>query len=326
MRIADRAIPSDSTVVVVGANGYMAVETCEKLLQAGYRVCGTVRDVERHRNWMHALFDENWPDRFELVQVQDFQDTDAFDNAFQGASGVIYPSMPMIFDADPVKVYEPMIKGVVNTLCKRQLPYELTNDMFNYEAIEKVQDGPVDASFERILAVYSAGRTLAELEFWKCVKANNPPFVANCVVPDGQFGRVIDTQNINLGARSSTRQLMHALQGQWDKIKLDIASVTDVQNSARLLVAAVALASIKNQRIFSYYINMTWNDMRRKIREMCPDRPELVTGDNRQKERRDTSHASKLIARAEDILRAVGQHGFVSEDDIICDFVTSVFT
>ncbi|KAH8201793.1 hypothetical protein TruAng_004057 [Truncatella angustata] len=312
MRIADRAIPSDSTVVVVGANGYMAVETCEKLLQAGYRVCGTVRDVERHRNWMHALFDENWPDRFELVQVQDFQDTDAFDNAFQARAGV------------QRYVLSSSSKAVHSNVSDE--PYELTNDMFNYEAIEKVQDGPVDASFERILAVYSAGRTLAELEFWKCVKANNPPFVANCVVPDGQFGRVIDTQNINLGARSSTRQLMHALQGQWDKIKLDIASVTDVQNSARLLVAAVALASIKNQRIFSYYINMTWNDMRRKIREMCPDRPELVTGDNRQKERRDTSHASKLIARAEDILRAVGQHGFVSEDDIICDFVTSVFT
>jgi uncharacterized protein YbjT (DUF2867 family) len=84
MLITDRAIPLDSTVVVVGANGYMAVETCDKLLQAGYRVRGTVRDIGRHHDWMHALFDERWPGKFELVQVIDFQDKNAFDVAFTG--------------------------------------------------------------------------------------------------------------------------------------------------------------------------------------------------------------------------------------------------
>lgn len=35
MNIADPAIPVDSTVVVIGANGYMSIETCEKVLKAG---------------------------------------------------------------------------------------------------------------------------------------------------------------------------------------------------------------------------------------------------------------------------------------------------
>lgn len=45
MPIQDPAIPFGSTIVVVGANGYMALEVCDKVLMAGFRVRGTVRDV-----------------------------------------------------------------------------------------------------------------------------------------------------------------------------------------------------------------------------------------------------------------------------------------
>lgn len=84
MRITNPSIPFGYVVAVVGANGYMAIETCEKLLEAGYRVRGTVRDVERHREWMHKLFDERWPGRLEVVEVSDFQAPGAFDKAFEG--------------------------------------------------------------------------------------------------------------------------------------------------------------------------------------------------------------------------------------------------
>jgi uncharacterized protein YbjT (DUF2867 family) len=84
MIINNPAIPLDSIVVVIGANGFIALETCEKLLQAGYRVRGTVRDVQRHHDWMHALFDKKWPGKFEVERVADFEEDDAFDRAFEG--------------------------------------------------------------------------------------------------------------------------------------------------------------------------------------------------------------------------------------------------
>jgi nucleoside-diphosphate-sugar epimerase len=83
MKITDPAIPFDSTVVVIGANGYMGVETCEKLLQAGYRVRGTVRDIPRNL-WMIELFEKQWPSKFELTKVEDFEVEGAFDTAFKG--------------------------------------------------------------------------------------------------------------------------------------------------------------------------------------------------------------------------------------------------
>jgi uncharacterized protein YbjT (DUF2867 family) len=84
MQITNPAIPLDSTVVVIGANGYIGLETTEKLLSAGFRVRGTVRDVEKNSSWMHAIFDKRWPGKFELVKVEDFTARGAFDEAFKG--------------------------------------------------------------------------------------------------------------------------------------------------------------------------------------------------------------------------------------------------
>lgn len=56
MPIPDPAIPTGATVVVIGANGYMALEVCEKLLIAGYHVRGTVRDVEKHEDVCSSIF------------------------------------------------------------------------------------------------------------------------------------------------------------------------------------------------------------------------------------------------------------------------------
>jgi hypothetical protein len=79
-------IPAGGLVVVIGANGYIASETCHKLLEAGYRVRGTVRDVAKHQKWMHKIYDGQWPGMFSLAEVTDFTDDKAFDAAFEGTA------------------------------------------------------------------------------------------------------------------------------------------------------------------------------------------------------------------------------------------------
>lgn len=83
MQISNPALPQGSLVVVIGANGHIAAETCEKLLQVGYRVRGTVRDLARPK-WMQQLFNPKYPNMFELVRVVDFGKEGAFDQAFEG--------------------------------------------------------------------------------------------------------------------------------------------------------------------------------------------------------------------------------------------------
>ena len=50
-----------------------------------------------------------------------------------------------------------------------------------------------------------------------------------------------------------------------------------MQDMALLLVAATAKSSLSNERIFAYYKDLTWDYLRKKIREI---RPERVKRDN----------------------------------------------
>ncbi|RKK70503.1 hypothetical protein BFJ69_g11765 [Fusarium oxysporum] len=339
MRICHPAILFGSTVVVIGTNGYMGIETCEKLLQAGFFVRGTVRDVEENRQCMYNLIDIKWPNMFELVHMSDFEAEGAFDEAFKGAKGVIYVSTPTILNADPSKVVEPVIKGTINRLAagaragvKRYVlsssskavesinynhPHHVTSSMFNCEAIRKPCCEPDVDGLDRFMDVYSASRALAELEFWSWVGTNQPPFVANCVVPDGQFGRALDPEN----TAPTFRLLKGAAEGEWDNVFGQVAYYTDVQDAARLLFAAAALSSLVNDRIFAYCHNSTWNELRYKIRLISPKRGKLVKGEDQAVKGRDVSNVNELIKRAESILRDIGQQGFASEEDILSDFL-----
>lgn len=100
---------------------------------------------------------------------------------------------------------------------------------------------------------------------------------------------------------------------------------TDVQDSATLMVAALANRSIRNERIFSYQTNNSWNEMRAKVRMLFPDRPELVQGEDQDLEGHDLAIAPKPVARAREILREMGQSGFRSDDDVLRDFVADMF-
>lgn len=64
--------------------------------------------------------------------------------------------------------------------------------------------------------------------------------------------------------------------------------------------------------------------MRAKVRKHFPHRPELVRGEDQALDGHDRATASGPIARAEQILRDIGEPGFRSEEDILLDFVTDM--
>jgi len=97
-------------------------------------------------------------------------------------------------------------------------PHIIAADAFNYKDLWKAREEAPVATFERSLSVYSAGRAAAELAFWAWIKENNPPFVANCVVLDGNFGRVLNAQDARKSPQSSYGMLKNVLGGEWTGI------------------------------------------------------------------------------------------------------------
>ena len=70
------------TVLVTGANGYIAARTVEAFLQAGYTVRGTARSKTTTQGLRDAL--AKYGDKLEIVEVPDITAPGAFDNAVQG--------------------------------------------------------------------------------------------------------------------------------------------------------------------------------------------------------------------------------------------------
>lgn len=284
------------------------------------------------------------------------------------ASGVIYVSTPIVFDADPAKAVDPIVKGTINTLeaaakagVKRyvlsssskavestvyNVPHTLTTESYNHEDLRIAREESIVNTFDRAVSVFSGGRVAAELAFWDWIKTNNPPFTANVIVPDGNFGRVLGFAPLKGSLTTPSLMLKAALSGAREGVfpyvgkqkpnfhfgiflsltpKLSLGYLIDVQDSARLMVAAVASQSLSNERIFAYYLHYTWNELRQRVRELYPDRTDIVKGDDYEDLGRDLGDADALIRRAEEILRQVGQAGFNDLDGILRDYVDSCY-
>lgn len=78
--------PSDQTILVTGASGYVAAHVIKAFLQAGYKVRGTVRS-EDAANKVRAIFPQ-YSNQLSFATVKDMVAEGVFDEAVKGVDGV----------------------------------------------------------------------------------------------------------------------------------------------------------------------------------------------------------------------------------------------
>ncbi|KAK3054335.1 hypothetical protein LTR09_004603 [Extremus antarcticus] len=96
----------------------------------------------------------------------------------------------------------------------------------------------------------------------------------------------------------------------------------DVQDTAYLLVAGVALESVTNERILAYNGAASWNTLREDVRRM---RADFATGEYEDVEGIEISDAHEDIQRAEEILRELGRPGFIGKDEMLKNFLDAAY-
>lgn len=85
---SQRLIAPGATILVTGANGYIASHVIDKLLSDGYKVRGTVR---AEKPWLDEYFTSQYgKDSYESVVVPSLEDESALDKAFEGIEGVVH--------------------------------------------------------------------------------------------------------------------------------------------------------------------------------------------------------------------------------------------
>jgi nucleoside-diphosphate-sugar epimerase len=82
--VEDWAIPKGSTVLVTAANGFIGSHIADQFLHHGFKVRGTVRNVDKNA-WLTSTFDKKYGSgRFELWNISDMAAEGAFDDAVKG--------------------------------------------------------------------------------------------------------------------------------------------------------------------------------------------------------------------------------------------------
>ncbi|OCH87047.1 NAD(P)-binding protein [Obba rivulosa] len=103
---------SNSLILVTGASGFLGSTVVHQLLEAGYRVRGTVRSSKV--DFVQEAWAE-YKDRFEAYGLDDLIAGD-FSGALQGVSGVIHTAAPLAGRQTPEEALQVAVEGSLNVL------------------------------------------------------------------------------------------------------------------------------------------------------------------------------------------------------------------
>ncbi|KAM0492547.1 hypothetical protein ACHAP8_009902 [Fusarium lateritium] len=336
--LSNPAVPKGSTVLVTGANGLLGSHISDQFLEYGYKVRGTVRDVEKN-TWLKAALDKKHGEgKFELIAVTDLTADGAFDKAVKGVAIVAHTASITSFSADPNAVIpqaiafalnalksaynEPSVKRFVLTssssaavLSTPGAPgIKVDEDSWNDAAVKAAWADPPYTP-ERGGIVYAASKTEAEREIWKFHKENRnrrPDLVVNAVLPNFNFGKSLDS--VNQGHASSSALPAALWQGQVTPFHHMIVPqyYIDVQDTGRLHVAAAIFDHIKDRRIFGFAGRFSWDEILDILRKAAPGKefPSNFSAG---------SDLNEILPRdeAEQLLQELGREGWVSLEDTI---------
>jgi nucleoside-diphosphate-sugar epimerase len=197
----------------------VASHVTREFLQRGYKVRGTVRDLEKSSWLIEDVFKSHAHNGdFELVSVPDLGDKDAFVGAVGGMSAIVHAASITNFDSDPNKVIpqtvagatsilyaalnEPSVKEFVYTgsisaatMYESGINTHVERDTWNMESL-KLAWAPPPYEPSRGMFVYNASKTEAEMAIWKFVADHNPKFSVNAIDPSSIMGEPLNKKHL----------------------------------------------------------------------------------------------------------------------------------
>lgn len=243
--------PSEQTLVVTGANGFVAQHIIKEALERGYNVRGTVRSVSSAGKVRTVFAD--YGSKFSVSIVPELTKKELYEPAFVGTpkpvTGVINVAAPFSLKVDdPVtglldpavecavnvleatRQYGPNVRRLVNTssfACILDLGqgyrpgYTYTEKDWNpmkYAEAAKADNG----------TAYCASKALAERAMWDWVDAQKPSFSLTSINPPWVFGPhlspITDLSHLN----ESSEALWHLI-GAKEVPPVDFGGFADVR-------------------------------------------------------------------------------------------------
>ena len=268
-------------ILVTGATGFVGKWTVIQLLQAGYRVRGTVRSLSKDAEVRAGVATQTGPDalaHLELVEA-DLLDDKGWAAAMRGVSAVMHVATAIRADEpkDQSLVIRPALEGTERVL---RLANEAGIKRFILtSSIATVGYGLGQTTGRRVYTekdftnldgmrwkwAYCIGKTKAEQLAWAYSKANGIGLTT--IHPGAIIGPAVDRDaSISLGMVSGL------LEGSVPAMPSNGFSIIDVRDVAALHVAALQKPEAINQRYLATADYTPFPKVADILREAYPDR------------------------------------------------------
>lgn len=252
------------TVLVTGSTGFIAGHLIKRLLEEGYTVRGTVRDLAREDKRAHLVALPGAAERLTFVQA-DLMSDEGWDEAVAGCSGVYHTASPFPI-AEPESeddLVRPAVDGTRRVLeaCGRAGVRRAVVT----SSVAAVTHGGGDKTYTEAdwsdtseastIKAYPKSKTLAERAVWEL--ANELPGLELATInPSYVQGPLLS------GAPASSNEIVSRLLERRDPGVVDLVmGIVDVRDVADAHLAAMRVPEAAGQRFIVHSANMSMPEM-----------------------------------------------------------------
>jgi len=276
------AIEPPATVVLTGISGFIAKRIAADLLEAGYRVRGTVRSLKRadevRAAVLPALSDTSALDTRLTFAEADLTSDDGWMEAMDGAEALLHTAspFPLAQPKNEDEVIRPAVDGTLRALRAAQASgvrrVVLTSSIAAIMYSDRPSEGDVytekdwtDTAHPTATA-YVKSKTLAERAAWDFV-AEHPEMALTTINPGLVAGRPMDAQY-----GTSLRVVERFFSGKDPVVPNFGLPVVDVEDVSAMHVAALERPHSAGSRYIAAEDFVMAPQMARWLAEAYPDR------------------------------------------------------
>lgn len=224
-------------VLVTGATGFIGMRIISELLNKGYEVRTTVRQLNKKDNVLKTLKANNIPtDQLTFVEA-DLSKNEHWDDAMEGCKYVFSVASPVFFDIpkDDKEVIRPAIEGIQRILrAAEKSNVQRVIMTANFGAIgfsNKNKSTVTDESYwtnenEKGLSAYEKSKLLAEKAAWQFVNHDDNHLELVTINPVAIMGPSMDSHVS--GSFGLIKNLLNGSMKRVPNIPLNIVDVRDV--------------------------------------------------------------------------------------------------
>lgn len=267
-------------VLLTGASGYIAKHVALQLLQAGYHVRGTVRDMGRADDIRAALTPHisDIDTRLTFAQV-DLTRDDGWSAALEGVDVLVHTASPFPINQpdNPDDLIRPAVDGTLRALRAAQAAGVARVVLTSSTAAISGSALPRgDVAFDETnwtdpedprISAYTKSKTLAELAAWDFVTRDAPDMKLTVINPGFVVGAPLDAR-----FGSSVGVIARMLRRKDPMLPNFGFAAVDVQDVAELHVAVIDRPETYGQRIMAVDRFIWFTDMAQAIKAAYPAR------------------------------------------------------